>query len=85
MTWNELKSFINTLTAEEAEQNVILIDKDSDIVVEYLSFDRADDTIFYDPFGGIVYRNDIDEDEILSYREDASIVVEDNSPVLYVD
>ena len=85
MTWNELKSFINTLTAEEAEQNVILIDKDSDIIVEYLSFDRAEDTIFYEHFNGLVYGSDLDDDDLISYREDATIVVEYNSPAIYVD
>lgn len=84
MTWTELQQFINSLTKEQLQQNIVIRDNYGDSIHTDIDVETTEDSIFYDPFGGIIEGKQLTAAELVEAREDASLIIEPNTPHLVI-
>lgn len=84
MTWTKLQQFINSLTEEQLQQDVIIRDNYGDSIHTDVDVETADDTIFYDLYEGITEGRYLTPEEFAAAQEDARFIIEPHTPYLVI-
>lgn len=85
MNWKELREFINTLTEEQLEKDVILLDNANDMILQVIHSEISDERFFGTYGDGVIYESaivDYIEEELEEFNENIYLTVENNSAYL---
>lgn len=85
MKWIELQEFITTLTEEQLNDNVIVIDSNTDSMLELDNTEIAEESMIATFSEGIYSKSDLDgleQDEIDELLNDVYLQIEEEQPYL---
>lgn len=84
MNWNEIQDFIDTLTPEQKQYEVLIIDNANDVALEILSADITDE-VTYCTYNGIIGQSlteDYIEEELTDLEDNTYIKIDSEVPYL---